>query len=255
MNEINATHLELPASVPGTAELKTLATAINSMLDRINEAYFTPRCASCPTRPMSCTPHRRASSGVRQYATPNWPKLETLVTRQEAIDAITAEAASMKELVEQLLFLARRSNFGVHALWSLRTWTSPPGCRGPVETEMIDQTHQFSAQWGGPCNDPRRYGLLVGHCRILVDNSISTRLPENIRLAVSSEAATPAHRPGRGPGHDALESPYIFDRFTAPTSPCARPAAPDWGWHCAKWIVDRTTGWFEVTSREGIGTP
>ena len=44
LNEINATHLDTRISVPGTQrELKTLATAINSMLDRITRRYI-PNC-------------------------------------------------------------------------------------------------------------------------------------------------------------------------------------------------------------------
>ena len=40
LDEINATHLDRRIDLPGTQkELKTLAQAINAMLDRINEAY------------------------------------------------------------------------------------------------------------------------------------------------------------------------------------------------------------------------
>jgi HAMP domain-containing protein len=69
LDEINATHLDTRISVSGTQkELRELAQAINAMLDRIN-GPIALRCASSPTPPTSCAPHRRGP-GLRQPAGP-----------------------------------------------------------------------------------------------------------------------------------------------------------------------------------------
>ncbi|MFQ7856883.1 MAG: histidine kinase dimerization/phospho-acceptor domain-containing protein [Flavonifractor plautii] len=105
LDEINATHLDRRIDLPGTQkELKTLAQAINAMLDRINEAYRSQM------RFVSDASHelRTPIAVIQGYANllNRWGK-DDPATRQEAIDAIRQEADSMKELVEQLLFLAR----------------------------------------------------------------------------------------------------------------------------------------------------
>ena len=56
-------------------------------------------------------------------------------TRQEAIDAITAEAAAMKELIEQLLFLARGDNESMHVELEQFDKVSRCACFKPVAAE------------------------------------------------------------------------------------------------------------------------
>lgn len=254
LNEINATHLDTRISVPGTQrELKTLATAINSMLDRINEAYRSQM------RFVSDASHelRTPIAVIQGYANMlnRWGK-DDPATRQEAIDAITAEAASMKELVEQLLFLARGDNESMHVEFEDLDLTAV-AAEVLRETEMIDQTHQFSAQWEDHVMIHADMGLVKQAMRILVDNSIKyTPAGGNIRLAVSSEGGNARLTvQDEGQGIDAESLPHIFDRFYRTDQSRARQTGgTGLGLAIAKWIVDRHDGWFEVTSREGIGT-
>ena len=58
-----------------------------------------------------------------------------------------------------------------------------------------------------------------------------------------------------GQGIDAGSLPHVFDRFYRTDQSRARQTGgTGLGLAIAKWIVDRHGGWFEVVSREGVGT-
>lgn len=255
LDEINATHLDTRLPVSGTQkELKTLARAINAMLDRINEAYRSQ------TRFVSDASHelRTPISVIQGYANllDRWGK-DDPTTRQEAIDAIRAEAADMKELVEQLLFLARGDNDSMRIEMTLFDLTEVTA-QVLRETEMIDQTHLFEARWSdGPIPIQADMGLIKQALRVLVDNSIKyTPAYGRITLRIEIEEDT-AHISvqDEGQGIDAESLPHIFDRFFRTDRSRARQTGgTGLGLSIAKWIVDRHGGWFEVLSREGVGT-
>ncbi|MEG0764465.1 MAG: ATP-binding protein [Pseudoflavonifractor sp.] len=254
LGEINATHLDTRIDLPGTQrELKTLAQAINAMLDRINEAY------SSQMRFVSDASHelRTPIAVIQGYANllNRWGK-DDPATRQEAIDAITAESAAMKELIEQLLFLARGDNDSMHVELETVDLTAV-AAEVLRETEMIDQTHVFSAKWDGSVCVNADLGLVKQTLRILVDNAIKyTPAGGQIRLSVAGQdgvARLTVQDEGQGIVPEAL--PHIFDRFYRTDQSRARQTGgTGLGLAIAKWIVDRHGGWFEVTSREGIGT-
>ena len=208
LDEINATHLDQRINLPGTQkELKTLAQAINAMLDRINEAYRSQM------RFVSDASHelRTPIAVIQGYANllNRWGK-DDPATRQEAIDAIRQEADSMKELVEQLLFLARGDNDSMHI--EMETFDLTEVAAEVLrETEMIDQTHAFSARWEGAVPVCADAGLIKQALRILVDNSIKYT-PAGGRIPSRAAAGTdgPPLSPGRGPGHRPREpAPYL----------------------------------------------
>lgn len=254
LDEINATHLDQRISVPGTQkELKTLAEAINAMLDRINDAYRSQM------RFVSDASHelRTPIAVIQGYANllDRWGK-DDPATRQEAIDAITSEAAAMKELIEQLLFLARGDNDSMHI--EPETFDL---CRVAAqvlkETEMIDQAHCFSSDLPGQAPVCADLGLIKQALRILVDNSIKYTPPGG-RITLSCAAADGTVRlsvQDEGQGIESKSLPHIFDRFFRTDESRARQTGgTGLGLSIAKWIVDRHGGWFEVLSREGIGT-
>lgn len=254
LDQINATHLDTRISVTGQQkELKTLAEAINAMLDRINEAYRSQM------RFVSDASHelRTPIAVIQGYANMlnRWGK-DDPETRQEAIDAISAEAASMKELVEQLLFLARGDNESMHVEFEDFDLTAVVA-EVLRETEMIDQIHQFSARWEENVTVHADVGLIKQAMRILVDNSIKyTPAGGCIRLGVEKRNGTARLTvQDEGQGIDAESLPHIFERFYRTDQSRARQTGgTGLGLAIAKWIVDRHGGWFEVTSREGIGT-
>ena len=102
---LNAQNMSQRINVEGTrSELRELALVINEMLDRIEAAYDGQK------QFVSDASHelRTPIAVIQGYATmlQRWGKDDAAV-RDEAITAISSEAANMKDLVEKLLFLAR----------------------------------------------------------------------------------------------------------------------------------------------------
>ena len=254
LDEINATHLDQRINLPGTQkELQTLAQAINAMLDRINEAYRSQM------RFVSDASHelRTPIAVIQGYANllNRWGK-DDPATRQEAIDAIRQEADSMKELVEQLLFLARGDNDSMHI--EMETFDLTEVAAEVLrETEMIDQTHRFASHWDGAVPVFADMGLMKQCLRILVDNSIKYT-PAGGLITLRSSVADGAARisvQDEGQGIDSESLPHIFERFyRTDVSRARQTGGTGLGLAIAKWIVDRHGGWFEVRSWPGVGT-
>lgn len=255
LDEINATHLDRRIDLPGTQkELKTLAQAINAMLDRINKAY------SAQMRFVSDASHelRTPIAVIQGYAAllDRWGK-DDPEALQESIHAIRSEAKAMEELVEQLLFLARGDNdtqpfkpvaFDLTVL------------AGEVlrEEEMIHQDRVFLPRWGeAPIPVRADQGLIKQVMRILMDNSVKYSPPDGrVYLRVTAQegyARVTVQDEGMGIAPQGI--PHIFDRFyRTDQSRDRRTGGTGLGLSIAKWIVDRHGGWFEVVSREGVGT-
>ena len=254
LDQINATHLDTRISVPGTQkELQILAGAINAMLDRIDEAYRSQM------RFVSDASHelRTPIAVIQGYANllNRWGK-DDPTTRQEAIDAIKSEADSMKELVEQLLFLARGDNDSMHIEMESFDLTEI-AAEVFKETGMIDRSHRFQSRWGGPVPVVADVGLIKQALRILVDNAIKyTPAGGAITLSVSCEGGEARLSvQDEGQGIDAASLPHIFDRFyRTDESRTRQTGGTGLGLAIAKWIVERHGGWFEVVSWEGVGT-
>ena len=254
LDEINATHLDTRISVPGTQkELQILAQAINAMLDRIDEAYRSQM------RFVSDASHelRTPIAVIQGYANllNRWGK-DDPATRQEAIDAIRSEAASMQELVEQLLFLARGDNDSMHIEME-RLDLTEVAAEVFRETGMIDRTHRFRTDWGTSVPVRADPGLTKQALRILVDNAVKyTPAGGLITLSVRNrDGLARLSVQDEGQGIDAASLPHIFDRFyRTDESRTRQTGGTGLGLAIAKWIVERHGGWFEVASWEGVGT-
>lgn len=254
LDEINASHLDRRIPVTGTQkELKTLAQAINAMLDRINEAYRSQ------SRFVSDASHelRTPIAVIQGYASllDRWGK-DDPATRQEAIDAIRQEADSMKALVEQLLFLARGDNDSVRFQPQLCDLTEL-AAEVLRETEMLDQTHHFDAKWLCAVPVVADEALIKQALRILVDNAVKYT-PAEGRISLSVEGKDGLARltvADEGQGIDKDSLPHVFDRFYRTDESRARQTGgTGLGLSIAKWIADRHNGWFEVVSWPGVGT-
>ena len=254
LDKINAKHLDSRIDLPATQkELRALAQAINDMLDRVNRAY------SAQMRFVSDASHelRTPIAVIQGYANllNRWGK-DDPATRQEAIDAIRQEADSMKELVEQLLFLARGDNDSMHIEMETFDLTEV-AAEVLKETGMIDQTHTFSARWEGAVPVCADVGLTKQALRILVDNSIKYT-PAGGHITLSAALRDGMARlsvQDEGQGIDAGSLPHVFDRFYRTDQSRARQTGgTGLGLAIAKWIVDRHGGWFEVRSWPGVGT-
>ncbi len=250
---INAAKLDTRIQVDETQEeLKNLARAINGMLDRINDSY------RAQVRFVSDASHelRTPISVIQGYANllDRWGKNDEK-TLQESITAIKDEAANMKELIEQLLFLARGDNNTI-ALQPEVFLISDLAREVMNETQMIDSAHVFELRLSQAAVSADR-ALIKQALRILVDNSIkysesggtillTTAIEgKNAKLSVQDE--------GIGIRPDVI--PYIFDRFyRAEQSRARATGGAGLGLSIAKWIISRHGGHMEVLSRENFGT-
>ena len=255
LEKINAKHLDSCIDLPATQkELRSLAQAINAMLDRINKAY------SAQMRFVSDASHelRTPIAVIQGYAAllDRWGK-DDPEALQESIQAIRSEAKSMENLVEQLLFLARGDNDTQPVK---RTHFDLTALAGEVlrEEEMIHEDRLFLPRWGEepvPIYADQR--LIKQVMRILMDNSVKYSAPDSrIYLRVmelEGHARVTVQDEGMGISPEGI--PHIFDRFyRTDQSRDRKTGGTGLGLAIAKWIIDRHGGWFEVVSREGVGT-
>jgi len=233
-------------------ELKNVAVAINGMLDRINDSY------AAQARFVSDASHelRTPIAVIQGYANllDRWGK-EDEKTLTESVDAIKDEADNMKDLVEQLLFLARGDSNRIR-LVEERITLSELINEVTDEARMLDDAFEFKAKSDDSVISADR-ALIKQALRILIDNSIkytdhggeitiSAERNENVvRVSVTDT--------GIGIRPDVL--PHVFDRFVRADESRARATGgAGLGLSIAQWIAARHNGHMDVVSREGIGT-
>lgn len=253
LDNINATRLDTRISVDETqSELKALASAINEMLDRINQSYRSQ------IRFVSDASHelRTPISVIQGYANllDRWGKKDEK-TLQESIDAIKDETANMKDLVEQLLFLARGDN-NTMILQAERFELSALADEVLRETQMIDGRHVYDSCVASVFINADK-NLLKQATRILIDNAMKyTPLGKRITISVSAAdgyARLTVRDEGIGIAPEAV--PKIFDRFfRADESRARATGGAGLGLSIAKWITERHGGHIEILSRQNIGT-
>ena len=255
LDKIDAAHLDSRIDLPPTQkELRSLAQAINELMDRVNQAY------SAQMRFVSAASHelRTPIAVIQGYAAllDRWGKTDPEAL-QESIDAIRGEAASMERLVEQLLFLARGDNDSQPVKLETLDLTDLAG-EVLREEEMIHPERTFLPRWGeDPVSIYADPGLMKQLLRILMDNSLKYSPPEgriylrvlasqgHVRLTVQDE----------GMGIPPEGIPHIFERFyRTDQSRDRKTGGTGLGLSIAKWIVERHGGWFEIVSRPEVGT-
>lgn len=253
LDGINAARLDTRIEIDDTQdELRNLATAINGMLDRINASYRSQ------IRFVSDASHelRTPIAAIQGYANllDRWGKYDEQAL-QESIDAIKDETASMKDLIEQLLFLARGDNHTTH----LQITEFDLAILGKTvfkESKMIDSGHEFEGDFNSIIVNADQ-GLIKQAIRIIVDNAIKyTPVGGEINFNVEEHnnyAKLTVQDQGIGIPTESV--PHIFDRFyRAEESRARTTGGTGLGLSIAKWITDRHGGYMEVLSREDLGT-
>ena len=234
-------------------ELRGLARAINNMLDRLDAAY------QAQLRFVSDASHelRTPIAVIQGYANllDRWGKNDEKAL-QESIDAIKNEAEEMKNLVEQLLFLARSDNNTI--TFSLKNVDLAAIAREvEFETGMIDGSHVFSSDIDEKLAVFGDEQLLKRALRIFVDNSIKYT-PEGGEIKISAKGHGDQIKVSvsdTGVGIPDEDIPRVFDRFfRADESRTRKSGGTGLGLSIAKWIVERSGGYLEIISRTEIGT-
>ncbi len=254
LDKINAAHMDSRISLSATQkELKSLALAINAMLDRVTDSY------SSQMRFVSDASHelRTPIAVIQGYSSmlDRWGK-EDPETLQESIDAIREEALSMERLIEQLLFLARGDN------------QSQPNHKEDIdlsalaaqvlrEEGMIFPQHELIPVWDGDFQVYADPSLMKQLLRILVDNSLKyTQAPNRVWLRLEQGVDMVIITvEDEGMGIAPASIPQIFQRFYRTDSSRTRQTGgTGLGLSIALWIAQEHKAWFEVESREDIGT-
>lgn len=238
----------------GDSEFKGLEDAINKLLDRMRDSYRQQ------ARFVSDASHelRTPISVIQGYANmlDRWGKSDESVL-DESITAIKSESENMKNLVEQLLFLARGINRKTQL--TIEEFSLSNMIKEVVEeSKMIDDKHVYTYINLEEVNVYGDVGLLKQTARILVENAAKyTETGEKIVLKTgrNSKGEPYFSVQDNGIGIDTEDIPHIFERFfRADTARVRKNGGTGLGLSIAKWIIDNHNGYFSVVSRKEIGT-
>lgn len=240
--------------VTGDRDLEGLELAINNLMTRMHDAYRQQ------IRFVSDASHelRTPISVIQGYAgmLDRWGKDDEKVLT-ESITAIKSEAANMQKLVEQLLFLARgdtgRQQLAFHDIDLSELMREVH-----EEYEMIDTGRLWRLQAADSVPAYGDAAFLKQTARILADNAARYSQPSapiTLRSYINQEGVPCMAVQDNGAGIAPEELPYIFERFYRSDPARARnTGGTGLGLSIAKWIVDQHGGYFDVISRQGVGS-
>ena len=254
----------------GDADLASIEIALNNLLRRMREQERQQ------ARFVSDASHelRTPISVIQGYVNmlDRWGKEDEKVLT-ESIEALKNESDHMKELVEQLLFLARGDsgrntlNFVLFDLNKIvqEVWE---------ESLMIDEDHAYTLEIVDaegvkhvpfeeedkeipPTMVQGDIAMVKQSMRILIQNAAKySNKGDTVKLAVKTVNGRPAYIvQDEGMGMKESDVEHIFERFYR--SDAARNGSTGGsglGLSIAKWIVDAHDGTIEVVSRPEFGT-
>ncbi|WP_315077481.1 HAMP domain-containing sensor histidine kinase [uncultured Clostridium sp.] len=238
----------------GDSDLQGLEEAINNLLDRMRDSYRQQ------ARFVSDASHelRTPISVIQGYANmlDRWGKDDEEVL-EESIAAIKSESENMKNLIEQLLFLARGIN-GKTQLKVIEFSLNDVMKEVLEESKMIDKDHIYRYMDSENINVYGDIALLKQTARILIENAAKyTDKGEDIILRIGKNDKNESYFSiqDNGIGIDEKDILHIFERFfRADTARVRKNGGTGLGLSIAKWIIDNHKGYFSVLSRKEIGT-
>lgn len=235
-------------------ELQGIETALNGLLERIRASYKQQAQFVSDASHELRTPIAVIQGYVNMLD--RWGKEDTAILG-ESIEAIKNESNHMQKLVEQLLFLARgdsnRQNLDMrtHELNSIMREVYE-------ESLMIDENHTYRFEESGKVSIYGDGDMLKQSARILIDNAAKyTKQGEEILIRVGSwKDGSPFYGiQDNGIGMSQEDVAHAFDRFyRADSVRNSRTGGTGLGLSIAKWIVDKHQGYYDIVSREGLGT-
>lgn len=237
----------------GDEDLASIEAALNSLLYRMQDARLQQ------ARFVDDASHelRTPIAVIQGYANmlDRWGKDDPAVL-EESIKAIKNESDNMKELIDQLLFLARGDN-GRQKLSMDRIDLSSVIREVWEESMMIDPDHKYVLE---DCDNCYIYGdnaMIKQSVRIFVQNAVKySDKGNNIKLAVRKNGAKICYIvQDEGIGIAGDELSHIFERFyRSDKARNSSTGGSGLGLSIAKWIIDAHKGNVEVLSRQDIGT-
>lgn len=234
-------------------ELKSLTEAINGLLERIRLSYQSQ------VRFVSDASHelRTPIAVIQGYINllDRWGKTNSDV-RDEAITAIKSETESMKQLIEQLLFLARGEN---HSLKLTPERFDMADLAEDIvrEAKLVDETHEYRLKVFESADVYADKQFIKQAIRVLIENAEKFS-PDGELISIRVRAwdqKVAIEVQDNGIGIAAADVPHIFDRFYRSDESRARSTGGSGlGLAIAQWIATQHKGYYEVISQQDIGT-
>ncbi len=267
--ETDATEVSIAT---GNSDLYCIEIALNNLLARIREQERQQ------ARFVSDASHelRTPISVIQGYVgmLDRWGKEDENVLT-EAIEALKNESEHMKELVEQLLFLARGDS-GRNTLHFVEFNLNDVVTEVWEESMMIDEKHRYRLMLPNTegktvpvTGDPEEDGelapvsvtgdvaMLKQTMRILVQNAAKySNEGDAITIGTRFVDGEPAFTvQDEGMGMHEKDVSHIFERFyRSDVARAGNTGGSGLGLSIAKWIVDAHKGTIEVLSRPEFGT-
>ena len=174
----------------------------------------------------------------------------------EAIAAIKSETESMKQLIEQLLFLARGENH------SLKLNPEPFDLAELAEdivreAKLIDESHEYKFKVYSSAEVFADKQFIKQAVRVLIENAEKFSADgETISIRVRAwDQKASIEVQDNGIGIDAADVPRIFDRFyRSDESRARKTGGSGLGLAIAQWIATQHKAYYEVISQIDIGT-
>lgn len=235
-------------------ELQGIETALNDLLGRIRASYRQQ------TQFVSDASHelRTPIAVIQGYVNmlDRWGKKDTAIL-EESIEAIKNESNHMQKLVEQLLFLARGDS-NRQSLDMKNQELNSILREVYEESLMIDENHRYRFEESGTVEVYGDSDMLKQSARILIDNAAKyTKQGEEILIRVGAwKDGSPFYGiQDNGIGMSQEDVAHAFDRFyRADSVRNSKTGGTGLGLSIAKWIVDKHQGYYDIVSREGLGT-
>ena len=237
----------------GDKELESIEIALNNLLYRMKESQKQQ------SRFVSDASHelRTPISVIQGYVNmlDRWGKEDPEIL-EEAIEALKHESDHMKELIEQLLFLARGDS-GRNTLNRVELDLNEIMKEVWEESEMIDDKHTYIYE---ECSGATMVGdiaMVKQSARIFVQNASKySNEGDSIKLGVRLGENTVSYIvQDEGIGMQEDDVSHIFERFyRSDKARNGETGGSGLGLSIAKWIIDAHDGTIEVLSRPEIGT-
>ena len=257
--ELEEAILKIPADKSGARistgdeDLASIEAALNSLLYRMQDARLQQ------ARFVDDASHelRTPIAVIQGYANmlDRWGKDDPAVL-QESIQAIKKESDNMKELIDQLLFLARGDN-GRQKLSMEKIDLSAIMREVWEESMMIDPDHKYLIEEGDNCYICGDHAMIKQSIRIFVQNAAKySDKGNNIKLTVVNMNGRVSYLvQDEGIGIAGEELSHIFERFyRSDKARNSSTGGSGLGLSIAKWIIDAHKGNVQVLSRQDIGT-
>jgi signal transduction histidine kinase len=235
-------------------DLQGIETALNGLLERIRASYKQQSQFVSDASHELRTPIAVIQGYVNMLD--RWGKDDSKIL-DESITAIKNEATHMQKLVEQLLFLARGDSN--RQTLDMKEHNLNGIIREVYEESvMIDEKHVYRYEEDGQANLICDIDMLKQSARILIDNAAKYTVEGEeiiIKVGIWKDGSPYYQIQDNGIGMAGDDVAHAFDRFyRADSVRNSNTGGTGLGLSIAKWIVDKHRGYYDIVSREGLGT-